>query len=162
MYASSQQKPPRPPNTGGNNPALPPQPFTVYTNPAQGMYFGAFFQGIMGGTIILYADGSRSSTGDIILANLGIPFSPAIFEVEAQAGTRISILNGPDATLNGSNGGSMTMHIGEPDIGSTFIVQTNPPSRTQLRVGGTLNVGNTLANPVGQYFGTFYITFVQE
>ncbi|WP_261387807.1 DUF4402 domain-containing protein [Chitinophaga pinensis] len=83
----------------------PPRPISVYVNPAQGLIFGAFFQGITGGTVILYPDGSRSVTGSIVQANLGYPFSPAIFEVDANPGTLISIMNGPDVTLTGSNGG---------------------------------------------------------
>ena len=80
----------------------PPRPITVYVNPAQGLIFGAFFQGPSGGTVIIYPDGSRAVTGSIVQANLGFPFSPAIFEVDANRGTLISILNGPDATLTGS------------------------------------------------------------
>ncbi len=30
----------------------PPKPISVYVNPAQGLIFGAFFQGITGGTVI--------------------------------------------------------------------------------------------------------------
>src|SRR5882757_9449590 len=82
----------------------PPRPINVFVNPAQGLIFGAFFQGVTGGTVILFPDGSRSATGDLVLANLGVPFSPAIYEIDANAGTLISILNGPDVMLTGSNG----------------------------------------------------------
>src|SRR6266487_2537833 len=74
---------------------LPPRPISIYVNPAQGLVFGAFFQGVSGGALTIYPDGSRSVTGDIIEATLGIPFSPAIFEVDANPGTVVSILNGP-------------------------------------------------------------------
>src|SRR5213594_588044 len=77
---------------------LPPRPISIYVNPAQGLVFGAFFQGVSGGAVTIYPDGSRSVTGDITQANLGIPFSPAIFEVDANPGTVVSILNGPDVT----------------------------------------------------------------
>jgi hypothetical protein len=140
----------------------PPRPIAIYVNPAQGLIFGAFFQGITGGSVIIYPDGSRSVTGDVMQANLGIPFSPAIFEVEANAGTLISILNGPDATLSGSNGGSMSLHIGTASTGSQFITTVPPPGRTQVRVGGILTVGNRLANPSGVYSGSFSVTFIQE
>lgn len=140
----------------------PPRPIAIYVNPAQGLIFGAFFQGIAGGSVILYPDGSRSVTGDIIQANLGIPFSPAIFEVEANRGTLISILNGPDVLLTGSNGGTMQLHIGTASTGSSFISSTQAPARTQVRIGGTLTVGNKLANPAGVYSGSFNVTFIQE
>lgn len=141
---------------------LPPTPFAIYSNPAQGLFFGAFYHGMMGGSVIVYPDGSRSSTGDVVPVSLGFPFSPAILEVEAPLGTRIAILNGPDVALTGSNGGTMMLHVGSSDIGPSFVTTTAPPARTQVRVGGTLYVGSSLANPVGAYVGMFSITFIQE
>lgn len=140
----------------------PPRPIAVYVNPAQGLIFGAFFQGIAGGSVIIYPDGSRAATGDIVQANLGQPYSPAIFEIEAQPGTLISILNGPDVPLNGSNGGTIVLHVGTASTGTPFITTVAPPGRTQVRVGGTLTIGSPLANPPGAYSGSFAITFIQE
>lgn len=140
----------------------PPRPIAIYVNPAQGLIFGAFFQGAVGGSVIIYPDGSRSVTGDIMQANLGIPFSPAIFEVDANPGTVISILNGPDAVLTGSNGGSVSLHIGSASTGPMFISTVAPPDRTQVRIGGTLTVGSAVTTPAGIYSGTFSVTFIQE
>ena len=140
----------------------PPRPINVFINPAQGLIFGAFFQGVTGGTVILFPDGSRSATGDLVLANLGVPFSPAIYEIDANAGTLISILNGPDVTLTGSNGGSIRLHIGNSSPASPFITTAIPPARTQVRIGGTLTVGSPLANPSGSYNGTYSVTFIQQ
>lgn len=141
---------------------LPPVPFTIHTNPAQGLYFGAFFTGNLGGTVIIYPDGTRAVTGDVIQASLGYSFAAAIFEVEAEIGTRVGIVNGPDVILTGSNGGSMNLHLGSSLPASPFVSTVAPPSRNQISVGGTLTVGNILSNPVGSYTGTFSITFVQE
>jgi hypothetical protein len=140
----------------------PPRPITVYVNPAQGLVFGAFFQGVTGGTVIIYPDGSRSVTGDLVLANLGVPFSPAIYEIDANPGTVVSILNGPDVNLTGSNGGSIHLHIGNASTGSPFITTATPPGRTEVRIGGTLTVGSPLANPSGAYSGMFSVTFIQQ
>lgn len=140
----------------------PPRPVTIYVNPSQGLIFGAFFQGISGGTVIIYPDGSRTVTGSIVQANLGYPFSPAIFEVDANPGTLISILNGPDVTLTGSNGGFLQLHVGASSTGSPFITTAVPPVRTLVRIGGTLIVGSPLANPAGSYSGSFSVTFIQE
>ncbi|MRG48141.1 DUF4402 domain-containing protein [Chitinophaga sp. SYP-B3965] len=140
----------------------PPRPIAIYVNPAQGLIFGAFFQGVSGGTVIVYADGSRSVTGSIVQANLGFPFSPAIFEVDANPGTLITILNGPDITLSGSNGGSLHLHLGAASTGSPFVATAISPGRTQIRIGGTLTVGSPLANPAGSYSGSFLVTFIQE
>ncbi|MCD6062590.1 MAG: hypothetical protein K0R82_501 [Flavipsychrobacter sp.] len=141
---------------------LPPRPIAIYTNPTQGLYFGAFYHGMAGGSLIVYPDGSRTTTGDVIQASLGFTYSPAIFEIEADPGTRVGIVNWPTAVLTGSNGGSMTVQLGPSDLGNSFIVTTTPPDRMQIRIGGTLTVGNDLANPVGAYNGQFTIMFIQE
>ena len=140
----------------------PPRPINVYVNPAQGLVFGAFYQGVTGGTVIMTPDGSRSSTGDIVLANLGFPFSPAIYEIDANQGTLITILNGPDVTLTGSNGGTIRLHIGTARPTSPFITTAVPPAMTQVTIGGTLTIGPPLSNPSGSYSGTFSVTFIQQ
>lgn len=140
----------------------PPRPLSVYVNPAQPLSFGAFYQGPLGGSISVSSTGSRSSSGDVVQAGLGYSFSPAMFEVEGLPGTIVSILNGPDVTLSGSNGGSMTLHIGNSDPGTPFILTTSSPSRTVVTVGGTLTVGPPASNPPGSYNGSFTITFIEQ
>ncbi len=141
---------------------LPPRPLSVYVNPAQPLSFGAFFQGQTGGSVIIYPSGSRSVTGDVVGASLGYTFSPALFEVEALPGTLVTILNGPDVLLTGSNGGSMSLHIDGSQPGSPFIIPTTPPSRTVVTIGGILTVGNAQSNPPGAYIGQFNITFIEQ
>ena len=140
----------------------PPRPLTVTVSLTQNLNFGAFYHGNIGGTVIIYEDGARSSTGDIVLLTMGYTFSTGLYDVVANPGTLISILNGPDAILTGNNGGTMTLQIGDANLPNPFIITTTPPAATQLRVGGTLIVGNPLANPPGNYGGTFDITLVQE
>ena len=72
------------------------------------------------------------------------------------------IQKGPDVLLTGSNGGSLTLHIGDTSPTSPFINTYTPPGKTQVRVGATLLVGSPLANTVGSYNGTFLITFIQQ
>jgi Domain of unknown function (DUF4402) len=140
----------------------PPRPINVFVNPAQGLIFGAFYQGVTGGTVILAPDGSRSVTGDLVQANLGIPFSAAIYQIDANVGTVISIMNGPDITLTGSNGGTIRLHIGSSIPASPFITKAVSPARTQVTIGGTLTVGSPLANPSGSYSGMYSVTFIQQ
>lgn len=142
--------------------SLPGDPggLTVYT--MQNLSFGAFTDGATGGSVIISNSGIRSITGNVVPLNLGISYFQAIFEIDAPIGSIISILNGADATLTGSNGGSMSMHIGGSDPASPFITVVSQPARTQISIGGTLTVGNTASNPPGNYNGTFYITFNQE
>lgn len=142
--------------------SLPGDPggLTVYT--VQNMSFGAFTNESIGGTVIMYNNGSRSVTGSVIPLNLGISYFQAIFDIDAPIGSIISIMNGTDAILTGSNGGSMSMHIGNSDPSSPFITVVTQPTRTQVSIGGTLSVGNSVSTPPGTYNGTFYITFNQE
>src|SRR5450759_3335754 len=140
----------------------PPRPITVTVNLSQNLSFGAFYHGNAGGSVIIYPTGSRSSTGDVVLLNLGYSFSTGLYDVVANRGTLVSIINGPDVLLSGSNGGSLTLKIGDSNPSGPFIITTTPPAATQVRIGGTLIVGNPLANPPGNYSGTFDVTFVQE
>ncbi|HUW91735.1 MAG TPA: DUF4402 domain-containing protein [Bacteroidales bacterium] len=140
----------------------PPRPITVTVNMSQNLAFGAFTHGVAGGTVIIYADGSRDYSGDVVLLSLGMSFSTALFDVVANPGTVIQIVNGPDISLSGSNGGSMVLHIGDSSPLSPFVTTETPPDVNQVNIGGTLTVGNTLDNPPGSYSGMFLITFIQE
>lgn len=139
----------------------PPRPISVNVT-AQGLSFGAFTQGAIGGTVTVHPDGTRSSTGDVVLLSLGYTYSPALIEITGNPGTIVSILSGPGVNLPGSNGGSMLLQIGSTDPPSPFVITTVPPASTPLYIGGTLTVGNPASNPPGNYSGTFSITFVQE
>jgi hypothetical protein len=138
----------------------PPKPVSVNVT-GQNLSFGAFSHGASGGTVTISSTGSRTATGQVVLLNLGYSFSTALFEIVANPGTVISILNGSDVALSGSNGGSMNLHLGDSDPISPFVVP-DTPSPMNLNVGGTLTVGNALSNPPGSYSGTFDIVFIQE
>ena len=137
-----------------------PGALSIYT--VQNMHFGAFTQGPIGGTINVSSTGIRSATGDIVLLNMGVNYYESIFEVEGILGVSVSIMNGPNAVLTGSNGGTMSMTIGDSFPISPFVNMVQPPGRTQVRIGGTLHIGAPASNPPGQYSGIFYITFNQE
>lgn len=139
---------------------LPPRPVSVYLD--QELSFGAFSTGVSGGTVIIYADGTRSATGSVVLVNMGYLYFPAIFSVETNPGNIISILYGGDAILTGNNGGTLTVQLSDPDPPSPFVTTAVPPGRTQIYIGATLLVGNTFANPPGTYTGTVSVIFNQE
>ena len=139
----------------------PPRPIRINAT-AQGLSFGAFYHGASGGTVVITPAGARSSTGDVVLLSLGIPFSAALFQVHAHRGTVISILNGPDTILSGTPSGTMTLHIGSSNPSSPFVSNVNFNIAIPLYIGGTLTVGNSAANPPGSYTGTFDITIVRE
>jgi len=139
----------------------PPRPIRINAT-AQGLSFGAFYNGLSGGTVAIDPSGVRTSTGDITLLGLGYAFSSALFEVHAHPGTVISILNGPDVSLAGIPSGSMTLSIGESNPVSPFVSNVHFNVAIPLYIGGTLTVGNAAANPPGSYAGTFDITIVRE
>jgi hypothetical protein len=139
----------------------PPRPIRIYPT-AQILSFGAFYHGALGGSVIIDPSGARSSTGDVVLLGLSYPYSAAMFEVHAHPGTIIAILNGPDAPLTGSPSGSMNLHIGSSDPASPFVSNVHFNVAIPLYIGGTLTVGNSVANPPGSYTGTFEITIVRE
>jgi hypothetical protein len=140
---------------------MPPRPITVTVITSQNLSFGNFAQGALGGTVSVSSSGTRSWTGNIVLL-IGGSVSPALFDVVANPGTLITIVNGSDVSLNGSNGGTLMLHIGTSSTGSPFITTVARPSPTHVYIGGTLTVGNPGANPPGDYSGIFQVTFVQQ
>lgn len=141
---------------------FPPRPVIVTFNNAQPLAFGAFTPGFSGGTVTVFPNGSRSSSGDVILLGLSYLFTPAMFYVRANPGTILSILVNPPVTLTGSLGGTMTLQTGGTLPASPFVVSLPWPQQTTVLLGGTLTVGNIGANPAGSYTGSFNVTFVQE
>ena len=139
---------------------LPPRPIVVTVSPLQSLSFGAFAHGPLGGSVTISPGESRSSTGDILLLNLTYPFSAALFDIKANPGTVISIMNGPDINLSGSGGGTLLLHIGSSLPASPFVTTVPLSSLTQVRIGGTITVGAT--NPPGTYSGSYSVTFIQE
>ena len=142
--------------------SLPGDPGGLTAHTVQNINFGIFSAGNSGGTIMISPNGIRSVTGDVIALNMGRPYFQAIFDIDTPEGSIVSVFNGSDIALAGSNGGSMIMHIGASDPPSPFITTAVQPSRTHVSVGGTLTVGSPAANPPGLYSGTFYVTFNQE
>jgi len=136
----------------------PPRPITVTTY--QNLNFGSIIQGNSGGTVIIYPDGTRSSTGNLILPPLGSQGSEAIFEIKAPPGTLITILLSNTSLSNGAH--SMNVLLGPTDPVSPFITTRQQGNSTFVHVGGTLTIGNPLENPAGNYSGSFTVTFIQQ
>jgi hypothetical protein len=139
---------------------MPPRP--VGLGIIQNLAFGAFSLGGTGGAVTITPYGSRIGTGGVILIGLGYAYFPAIFTLEGNPGTIMHPLNGPDAILYGSNGGTLTMHLGDSFPGDPIILNVAPPGQMQIFVGGTLLVGSAASNPPGYYTGSFSIMFIQE
>jgi hypothetical protein len=142
--------------------SIPGDPGGISVETVQGLHFGAFSHGPTGGSVSINTAGVRTSMGSVTELDFGVSYFEAIFDVAAPEDATVSILNGSDATLTGSNGGSMIMSLGSASPGSPFVVTIPSPGTTEVHVGGTLTVGNSAANPPGVYSGTFYITFNLE
>jgi len=140
----------------------PPRPVIITANPSQLLAFGAFSPGASGGTITVAPNGTRSSSGDIVLLSLGYVYTPAMFYVRANHGTVLSLLVSPPVTLTGSGGGTLTLQIAGSLPSSPFVTSLPWPQQTTLLVGGSLTVGNTASNPPGNYSGNFSITLIRE
>ena len=138
---------------------LPPRPPALTL--VRDLSFGAFYTGGTGGTVTISPAGVRTSTGDVLLLGLGIPFTSAQFNINSNPGTVINILNGPDVALTWS-GYSMNLHLGVSNPASPFVNSNPYTVPTQLMIGAILTVGNLTANPPGSYSGQFEITIVIE
>ena len=149
---------------GQTNPtdSIPDDPAAVVVRNIQPLSFGAFTNGGAGGTVSISTNGTRTVSGSIVPLNMGTFFYQAIFDISAPQGVIISILFGPDATLTGNHGGSMSMHLSGSSPPSPFVTTALQPQRTPVNISGTLSVGSSAANPPGAYSGTFYITFNHE
>jgi len=149
------------PNLSFAQPTLPQRAVTV--NATQAIHFGVFaVTGSMGGTVTVGWDGSRTSTGDIILLNNAPISQPAIFEVKLCEGRNVIITFNATTTLTGSSG-SLSLDIGPTEkglTGSNFQTNGNCDFTNLIRVGGTLTIPGT-ALP-GTYSGNFEMTFNQE
>jgi hypothetical protein len=147
-------------------PVLPPT--AVNVNSTQELNFGSFCLqniGSSGGTVTVGYNGSRTSTGSVLLLAAGPASQPAIFEIKLCPGRSVIISYPSTTILTGSNGGSLSLEIGPTEkgiSGTIFQVNTDCNFVTQVRVGGTLTVGTNSANPSGSYTGSFSITFNQQ
>ena len=118
------------------------------------MQFGFIFPGASGGTVVLSATGSRTSTGTVKLPSGGSS-SAAGFVVFGAPNTTFSVSYPTSITLSRAGGsGSMTVSsiVGSPSAGGTL----SSGGSATVNVGGTLTVA---ANQTfGQYSGSFNVT----
>jgi hypothetical protein len=141
-------------------PGLPPRTITVTAT--QALNFGRVCVTGMGGTVTVGWDGSRTSTGGVVIISTPAA-QPAIFEIKLCQGRNVSITYLATTILTGSNGGSLTLDLGPTEYGgnnASFPTKGDCSYITPMRMGGTLHIPGT-AFP-GTYTGTFDITFNQQ
>lgn len=141
-----------------NAQTYPPRPLEVAV--VQNLGFGAFSLGATGGAVVVNPAGGRTSTGDVVLLGLGVPFTAAHYSLRGNRGRYISMTFSPEITLTGP--GTMTFVIDSANPGFGFSLLNEYPLFNDVYIGGTLTVGSLISNPPGTYNGTFDITFNYE
>lgn len=143
---------------------LPDDPGRMKLYAVQDMNFGTLAAGGSGGTITIDNDGIVTSTTGTVLY-FGSGRTPAIFEIDVPHGAAITVwpYDG-NITLNRSGGGgTLTLNLNPiPSTGTDFVTTAVQPARTEVKIGGTLTVGNNATSPPGNYSGTFDVIFYQE
>lgn len=148
-----------------NPPSLPDKTGTLSLT--QTLHFGDFTLKTpsSSGSVMVDYNGTRTASGDVILLNMGNTAQQAIFEFKLCPGRTVTINYSGTTTLTGSNGGSILLHIGPTNIGtsgSTFTSNKGCDDTHLIYVGGTIDVNAISSNPAGLYTGTFSVTFNQE
>ncbi len=140
----------------------PPIPIEVVVRNAQGLNFGAFVVGSPGGTISIDPFAGTSTTSlHVFSLSFGSQVHYAIFDVYANPGTLIQILQPQDVPLSGPSGSNVILSINpsnQTSTGDKFIVKQNPQP---VFVGGTLTLPAG-ASPAGPYEGQFTLTFIHQ
>lgn len=142
-------------------PDLPQPTLTVSTT--QSLNFGTFSVSGNDGTVTVNWDGSRSSSGGVILYPISPTSQPAVFEIKLCPGRNVTLTYLAATTLTRCGASPLTLHIGPTEkgtSGSTFTTNADCNFVTSIRVGGTLDVPAG-ATP-GSYTGSFSITFNQQ
>ncbi len=127
-------------------------------NEDESLNFGRFSVGSNGGTIIISPDGLRTAQGTAVAA--GGNYSPGRFMVTGAAGATftIELPDEPAILVHDQSGKTMQIDgwLSDPPSGES---STLPDGSRLVSIGARLNVGTVDENPVGQYAGTFTITF---
>ena len=131
----------------------------ITANETAQLNFGKFSPTTQGGQVLITPDGSRTSTGTVVLSQG--PHHAAGFYItgENNATFSISLPTAPAVITNVSNAKTMTVAdwISIPPQGSGMGVLAG--GAQEIKVGATLFVGSMNDNPVGLYSGTYQIKF---
>lgn len=122
--------------------------------------FGNFTPTGSGGTVIVSTTGVRSKTGNVILFS-SPDVSRAVFSIKGNNSARyVTNITIGNATLNRiGGGGSMSLTTFKTSPVPSFNIRNRTVT---LSVGATLNVGSIIANPPGDYSGTFTVTIINN
>ena len=121
--------------------------------------FGRFSPETAGGEIRITPDGVRMSQGTVTLS--GGRYNPASFQLAGQSDATVTINLPQTSTIltNLSTGKTMEVYRWETTNVTNVGTGVLTKGTLLLRVGATLKVGTVADNPVGQYSGSYVITF---
>ena len=121
--------------------------------------FGKFTPATQGGQVLITPEGSRMSTGTVILSQGSHHAAGFLISGEEQSTFSITLPTGPSTITNVSNSKTMIVD-GWVSIPAQGIGQGILEGGVQeIKVGATLSVGSMEDNPVGIYSGTYQIKF---
>lgn len=143
----------------------PPVPIQVEVRTSRNLNFGSFTAGTSGGNVSVSWDSQRAVNGDIFELNYGEPVSAALFDVYANPGTIIQILDYGETELTNENGGIIFLSIDSFSTGQrTFITHTpNAQMPNEVFIGGTLRIpGDNSGTLSGRYQGSFTLDFIHQ
>lgn len=125
---------------------------TIYK--VQDFNSGSFISFGMGGTISVSPDNIVSKTGDIILKSYP---SPAIFDLNVEAGKKIQLTYNKNVTLVGDHGGTIILAPKDSSPAGNGVFVTGPFSK-RIILGGTMTIGTASVTPAGKYSGPFQVS----
>jgi hypothetical protein len=136
-------------------------PLTITTT--QALNFGTICQLGSGGTVTVGYNGTRTSTGNILLLDKAPTAKAALYEIKLCPAGNVNITFDATTILTSGNGSSLTLDIGPTEKGlngCSFMTNSDCNTPTFLRVGGTLHLeGNEIS---GNYSGSFTIIVNQQ
>lgn len=121
--------------------------------------FGRFSPESSGGEIRITPQGVRTTAGTVSLS--GGQYNPASFQLAGQSDATVTITlpQGSITLTNPTTGKSMEVYNWETNNISSIGTGVLTKGQLILNVGATLRVGTVADNPVGQYAGSYVITF---
>jgi len=149
---------------GQNPPGLPDRTGTLRVT--QMLHFGdiTLKSPSSSGTVTVRPDGTRTSTGDVVLLNMGNMAKQAIIEFKLCPG-RTVIITYPSSVDLKSNGHRITLYIRPTNLGDSgaqFTSNKGCDDTHLIYVGGTIDIGSMSMNPAELYTGSFDLTFNQQ
>ncbi|MDH4473689.1 MAG: DUF4402 domain-containing protein [Fluviicola sp.] len=123
--------------------------------------FGAFYPGQLGGSIEITKNGTRSSSGSVILLHSELNASAAVFEIKCPSNTMIHVMIDPIIELQDQSNGTIRCEpiFTEP---TQFVSPNNAESGFLYSIGAKLTIQDASFESPGKYSGRFNVFILLE